>query len=237
MADTMILAENVLIEFYKDGVFSVFRCATEVSITTRISTKPVRTIGDGKWERTRGQKIGYSVSMAGLIDIDESAPTTWLLQEAAINMTHINFRLYFSEPQTTLEKIFEGAFLITESNLGGGSTGFATGSFSFEGFGPYEIKNALTVCNATIGSLSVGPTLSDPPEPNGRTVTFNNPQNASRIDFYLDGGGRDSIFGIQDGVSGFIRLHNLSSGSHTITLIPICDDDQDGTPISANFTI
>lgn len=237
MADTMILGENVLIEFYKDGVFSVFRCAIDVSISVRVQTKGVRTIGDGTWSRTRGQKLGYTVSLNGLVDIDESSPTAWLLEQYTTNMTHIDYRMYFSEPNSTLEKFFEGKMLVTEMNLGGGSTGFATGSFEFEGFGAYSLRNALTQCNATIQSISVGPDFNDPPTPGARRVTFNNVQNASRIDYFIDNGGRDSVFNVPNGVTGFITIYNIPAGSHTVTLIPICPDDQDGTPISQPFTV
>lgn len=228
-----ILGQNVVLFFYKDGDYQEFLCATECSIVFNTDTKDVRTINDGKWKKTRGQKLSYRVSLNGLIELEGGNPITFWLVENQMQMLHLQFRMIFEQPETALLKLVTGTALINASELTSSSTAFANSSFEFEGDGAPVITDSATVCNATIGLIEIGP--GDPDSGYQASVNYTGVTNAARLEYSVDGAPREVIF--NPGSNGFFFLSGLSDGSHTITVWAVCESGVDGESNELTFEI
>lgn len=233
----LILGENVVLEIEKSGEYQPYACAIDVSIDTDVETREIRTATDGKWKKTRGRKWAYNVSLNGLVLINGIEPHAFDLQSAIIGGLYINFRLKFDEPNSTLVKIFNGTMLAINSTLAGGASGFASGSFEFEGYGAYELLDAVIGCDAIIGTASASESTQDGHPANTLQVSYTGLSGAARIDYSIDGGGRESIFISEGATAGVFYVFGLSAGAHTITLIPVCENGEDGESVDRNFNL
>lgn len=230
-----ILGENVPLQFYKDGDYQDFACITDCSIEFTTDSKEVRTIGDGYHRKTRGQRLSYTVSGSGLIELQESFPVAFWLLNYQQQMLHVQFKMLFEDPTTALVKICEGTALITQVGLNAGSTGFAIATFEMEGYGALLITDSSTICEATIGTLEVGP--GDPDSGYQASVHYTDVVGAIRLEYSVDGGARQVVFLSGDPANGFFFLSGLSDGPHTITVWAVCENGLDGEENELVFEI
>jgi hypothetical protein len=230
--DGLILGENMVLMLYKGGEYVPYACATEVSIETRVETKKVRTLGDGKWNKPRAQSWSYGISVSGLLLIDGTKFTSWDFQNALMGGGLIDFRMVFEDPITTLVKVMQGKALLTSSLLAGASTGFATGDFDLEGDGAYELLDSVLGCNAGIDFVSVGTILDG--VPGQAIIHYEGAHDHVRIDYEIDGGGRQSVFGTAP--NGFIYVNDMY-GEHVLVITPICENGEDGQSLTEPFII
>lgn len=219
-----VLGTDVILFFLKDDIYQPFLCATECSISIEIETKQVRTINQGKWKKKRGQSLDYKVSLSGLIQIISGSPRTFWLVENAIQMLLLNWRMVFTEAETGLIKIASGNAIINVAELVSSSSSFATSSFDFEGDGELVLADSATTCNATIGSIEIGPGNIDIGAI--ASVAYSGVVNAARLEYSVDGGGREAIF--DPGSTGIFYLFGLGEGSHTLEVWTVCFSGVDG---------
>lgn len=227
-----ILGENVPLQFYKDGDFQDFACITDCGIEFTTDTKDVRTIGDGYHRKTRGQRLSYSVSGSGLIELQAVYPVAFWLLNYHQQMLHVQFRMLFEDPTTALLKICEGTALVTRVGLNAGATGFAVASFEMEGYGALTITDSATVCNATIGNIEIG--AGDPDSGYNASISYTGVSNAARLEYTIDGGPREVVF--DPGENGVIFL-TLDVGVHTIVVYAVCESGIDGESNELVFEI
>lgn len=232
----LILGENVVLEVEKGGEYQPYACAIDVSIETSVETRKVRTLGDGKWNKTRPRAFAYKISLNGLVIINGGEPHAMDLQEATAGGFYLNIRIKFDEPNSTLVKIFNGTVLITNSNLAGGASGFASGAFELEGFGAYELLDGVIGCDAIIGALNASQSTQDGHPSGTAQVSFSGVSGAARLEYSIDGGGRESIF-LGGAPAGQFYIFGLSLGAHTIEVWPVCEDGDDGESVVDNFTL
>lgn len=250
MADP-VLGRDAIIQFYKGGAYYNYGCASEVEIQFSMETKSVKTVGDGIWKRSRGQSVGYKIELSGVITQDNTIPVAFDLLDYFKNMTDIQFRMLFYD-ETGLIKIITGNALPTNVNLGGSSEGHATGSITLEGSGepdqivtppnpnppgnPGNPQNPVPNCDGEIVTAHIAAIFPNP----GKYVfvdsmTAGSPT-ISRFDYMIDSSGVFTAF-----TDGSIPTHwklpsAYTSGSHTITITPICDNGFSGTPFTFTFS-
>lgn len=227
-----ITGKNTILYFLKDGDYQPFLCATDCSLTINTETKDVRTINDGIWAKKRGQRMSFSVSLTGLIELQEISPVTfWVIQNYQMQMLPIDFRMVFTDPATALVKYVTGSGLIVTSTLTGVPVGFATSQFEIEGDGAPVITDSATVCEAFIGSISVDAGVGYVDIDYTGVAAY-----VERMDYTINGGGRESIF--LTGTSGTIPLGDLAPGVYTVVVYPICPNNGlDGESQSITFTV
>lgn len=228
---TPIEAQDVIIQFFKDGDYYDFACATDFSIETTTDTKETRGPGQGFHRYIRGQRLSYRVNMSGLVVLPTTEPTTFWLLNFQLQMLHVGWRAVWIDKTTGLKMNVYGLVLISQNVLAAASQGFSTSDFSMEGHGPYTIATSTDVCEATIESISVN---------SGEGFVDINFTNVSayveRLDYTVNGGGRESIF--LTGTSGTIPLGDLAPGTYTVVVIPICPDNgEDGESQSITFEV
>ncbi len=232
----VVLASDVTMLIYKDGDYRPFVCATDLSIDTTMEVKEVRTIGDGKWKKPRGQSLSYTISLSGLVTLSGGDPTAFYVLEFMRQMIPVSYRIIYDEVSSGLQKIIEGIALPVSGRLPSGAEGFANSSFEFRGDGEYTVSDSAINCAANIDSASV----TMPPEgspPGSIAIMFSGASaDTMRIEYAFDGGGRDAF--INEGVpNGIILPTGNYTGTHDLILYPQCADGEDGEPYPITFTI
>ena len=233
MADP-IKGSDVLIQFdVGDGYFD-YACATDVSIEFDMETKSVKTVGDGVWRKKRGQLLGYVISLDGVIKFDDDqVPHAFDLLANLVNMVGIAFRMIFEETTTTLTKVIEGIVLPVRVNLSGPAEGFAGGSATLEGIGAPTITDSITNCEASIDSFTA---VGDPDSPGRVNLNFTGiSPDTVRIEYSIDGGGRQTIFSMS--ANFLYNINGVSAGSHTIVFYTVCENGIDGNSYTKNVTV
>lgn len=234
---SVVLGKDVVIRFMHYGAneYMNYYCAETVTINTTLETKSVKTIGDGFWKKSRGQLLGYQITIDGLIQASlesEDATDIWYAVRRQFSMTEIEFRVVFTDVETGQTKYLDGKALAEDITITAGSEDFAEGSIVLIGNGKLDITDYVAPCIALIGSLSVS--TSD-------IYTdgyFTDIQNTNRIEFSVDGGDRQVIF-LPPGVTELNTEvgRNLPAGNHTITAWGVCADGRDGNPYVLPFVI
>lgn len=243
MADP-IKAIDVIIQFLQGGDYITYACAAELSTEFMMETKSVKTVGDGVWERKRGQKLSQVVNLSGVIKPDTSTPDAFDLLDYFKNMTDVQFRILFYD-ENGLQKNLKGNALPTKVNLSAGVEGFATGEITLEVNGdpdyvpptspPPPDPNDPDACVAEITAAHtaiVGP-------PNRRYVYVDSmtvdSATISRWDYSIDGGGTQTKFTDGSIPASWILPLAMNTGTHSITITPICDNGFSGTPYTFTF--
>lgn len=224
-----ILARDAIILFKKNDTWLAYQCATDVEIVFSMERKSVKTIGDGVWAKTRGQKKAYTINISGLIKFDdETYPHAFDLYNYYDAMTPIEFRMVFTTEDDSQLRKFEGLALPVAVTMGGGSEGFAYSNVELEGDGAPEISDVISGCTAEITAAT--PVLVS--GENGLRVTAVTGGPITRYEYSIDGGGR--VTRIVDGtLPDDILIGNGVGGVgtfHDVVVWPICADGFDGEP-------
>lgn len=235
MADP-IKGEDVLIQFEKGGDYFNYACAKEVTVNFEMETKSVKTVGSGTWDKKRGQKKRYTVDLSGVVKFDDgTVPHAFDIYDYFDQMVPMNYRIYFTETETTLVKIIQGTILPTNLNLGGGSEGHADGSATFEGDGAPTVSDSLSVCNATLGTFTAN---SSEDSPGVVALNFTDGvSNTVRVEFSIDGGGRDVFFPAATETPFLHNITGVAPGLHSIEFFPVCENGLDGTSQTKSVTV
>lgn len=221
---TPIEGKDALIRFYKGDDYFNYACATDLSISFDMDTKSVKTVGDGTTRKFKGQITGYSISLSGLVMLDDvTDPTAFDLIEYHRQMVDVQFEILFQDIAHSLLKIISGNALVTQAQLGAPSEGFVSGGFTLLGNGAVDIQNANINCAITITNVTRGsgtPITGGQRYPITITKTGGTP---IRYDYTIDGGGR--LVGYTD--SFYIIVPSF--GVHSVVFYPICANGFDGT--------
>lgn len=230
----VVSGSDVTILFRKGDDFFPFVCATDMELNTTIETVETRTIGDGKWRKIRARKGSYTITISGVITHIGTDVNSFYLQDAMLQMGFIEYRAIWDDPVSNLRRVVSGKVVITSSSLPSAADGFATSNFTLDGDGPYTITDSTVTCTATIGNVTVGAADG---APGSIMVNYSGASNnTERIDYEIDGNGRDTVL-VGGAPSGFIFPTGNYSGTHTIILYPICENGEDGISFERTFTI
>lgn len=226
-----VLGKDAVIMFQKEDEYFAYACATDIEIAFEMEVKSVKTIGDGNWDKPRGQKKGYTIELNGLVKFDDdTVPHAFDLYDFFDGMTPIPYRIIFTNDEGGL-KVIEGLALPVSLRLGGGSEGHATGSATLKGDGSVDVRDLIIPCPSSITSVQF---IQDGTHSTIRITGHTG--SPARYDYSVDGGGFVSQF-----VNSFIQdlplQDGLSVGSHTITIIPVCQNGYNGTEFNTTFEV
>lgn len=222
---------DVVIMFQKNDDFFPYACAESVELNSVMETKGVKTVNDGVWKKTRGQSLSYGISLTGVIKYDDdTVPHAFDLYAYHRSMTHINYRMIFTNDEGAL-KVIEGTALPVNVSLGGGSEGFATGSISLEGDGAVDVRDLIIPCPSSITSIQL---VED--EPNSIIRITGHTGTPARYEYSVDGGGFVTQM-VTSYIQDLVLEGGLSAGSHTITIIPVCENGYNGETFEGTFEL
>lgn len=233
MPDNLLQGRDVLMQFDIGGGFENFLCADTMALQVDTEMKEVSTIGDGAFRKYQPQKLGYSISLGGIIKMDDVDPTSFVLLNYQLQKLPVPFRMLFSDPDSSNIKVVSGNLWKTQTVLTGNQDEFASDSSSFIGDGALVVSDSFTGCTAVITSHSVTAGSGD----SGDTLTIHLAFNVDtvRVDYNIDGGSTFSLFPTSSGHIDVVKV-GVASGAHTITFTPVCANGETGTPVSDTYT-
>lgn len=231
-----ILAKDAVIMFKKFDFWHSYVCATDVVINFELETKSIKTIGDGYWEKLRGQKVRYSIELGGLIKIyDDYLPHAFDLLSYLTNMVTIEFQMVFTDDTGTM-RVIKGHALPTNVSLGGGSEGFANGSATLIGDGEPEIRTSLAGCSAEI----LDGEMVEIDGYNGFKINTLAGGPITRYEYAINGSSSRSTAFVDGMLPDEFDLGFLwpigSDYNNTLTVWPICENGDEGFPYEIAFT-
>lgn len=227
---TPVKGKDVLFQIF-DGVgYTSYACATDCSIETSTELKSVKTIGDGNWGKYKAQKNDYQVSLSGVIVLD-TAQAAFDLLNYQIQGLDVPFQMFFEDADTGTISIIRGNMLANDSRLGGGSEGFASSDFSFQGNGAYQILDPSTFCESVITTIQLIQQGA-----NATVRITGHTGNPTRYDYSIDGGGLLTVF-TSTYVTDLPLGTGYSGGTHTVQIIPYCSNGLAGTNFNGTITI
>jgi hypothetical protein len=227
-----IEGKNVLLQFYKDGDYYTYVCASDCSIEFTTEVDETTTITDGVWPVFEGDRLSFAVTLSGLIILDGTEPIAfWLLENFQLQLLPVQFRILMQDPITSLIKVIIGNAIIMRTALTGPASDFANGDFEFKGSGMPTISNSVIGCSATIGTLIAG----YDPDTGNVTITYSDVVGADRLEYSVDGGDRIPVF--SPGTNGIFFIAGLSDGPHTVQVWTVCENGIDGEDNTVVFEI
>ena len=230
MADP-IIGTNAIMRIYKNFAYRDFLCATDISVEFTTELKATKTIGDGVWKRFKPQSLGYSITLSGLMKLNETDVVAFDLIDKQLAFAEVLYRITY-EDGTNVKAIF-GTAIIESTSINGPSEGFVTESFRMTGVGEVDIFDTTTPCTASF-SATIS-TRADDPDHNYQINVSSATSSTTYIDVSINGGARTRT--TWSGASSGVIAINLPSGSNTIKAIPICTNGYEGTIVTLTQTV
>lgn len=225
-----ITGKNVTIQFLKGDDYYDYACATDISIDFNLETKAVRTYSQGTWNKPRGQRHSYGISLSGLIVFDEpTLPGAFDLLEYLRAMSAVQYRMFFDEPVSNTLKLIEGIALPVGVSLSGGAEGFGQGNIELEGDGEPDIRNAIINCPSSVLTIELN-------EAQTAILITGHTGEPVRYDYGIDGGGLTTAFIFTDPAELDLP-DDIAEGEHTIQIFPVCENGDYGTEFNGEFEI
>lgn len=233
MSNNLLQGRDVLMQFDIGGGFENFLCADTMALQVDTEMKEVSTIGDGAFRKYQPQKLGYSISLGGIIKMDDVDPTSFVLLNYQLQKLPVPFRMFFSDPDSSNIKVVSGNLWKTQTVLTGNQDEFASDSSSFIGDGALVVSDSFTGCTAVITSHTLTPGVTDSGDSLRVQLTVN--VDTVRVDYRINALSTFSLFPTGGAIDQII-VAGIPSGSNTITLTPICANGEPGTPLVLSFT-
>lgn len=223
-----IQGANAVLQFMKDE-FLPFMCASSFSIEIDADILPTSTVGDGQWKKVNYQKIGYIVTLSGVLVFDDDNVTGWDLLDNMINFVQVPFRVTFDDKAGHVRTI-QGIVAIDKTTLGSAVSDVVKDDFSLTGSGPLMIFDGLVPCAAVIETITVtGQAASD----GIAHFAYTYSGSIFQIKYRVDNTG-SYIYVAADTT---IDYPGLPIGSHSVEIIPVCQNGYEGTGLVQAFTI
>lgn len=221
-------------QFFDGSSYLDFACITECSIEFNTGMVDVRTADGGVFREIRPKRHSGQAAMSGVVVIDGGPFKTFdLINDYQLQMLPIPWRMVFDSPETGLQKIVTARSYIERSMVTGPTSGHSIGDFTMPIDGPITVTDGVSLCEAVIGNLEIGP--GDPDSGIQATIAWDGVAGAARLEYSIDGGDRLVIF--SPGPTGFINLTGLAEGSHTVQVWVVCENGIDGETNSVTFPI
>lgn len=235
----VIEGRDVVLEFFSGeaGTYLPFICAENCGMDLDATLLPTKTRGDGNWETYLMDTKSYIVTCDGVIPYGQASVgvTVWDLYPYFDQMTDVPYRMIFRDNDDNLVKAIYGYVLIKNIKLTG-PMDFAGQSLSFVGNGRPNVQDNLLACQAEIADVVV--TLQNDLRIN---FTYSGLAGATRVDYAVDGGSRDTHFApMSGGLIYILAVFNpgaFTVGEHSVNFYPVCDSGEDGTPFTLNYTV
>lgn len=223
-----IQGTNAVMKFYKND-WLLFSCATNISININSDKVPIRTVGDGQWQKFTYQDLNWAVTLSGLLMFDEDNWTGWDFLDNQINFVHILMQCSFTDNLGNTKSI-RGTVMIESSTLNISPTDLVKNDFNLQGSGALMLFDGVEPCPTTIDSITVNNTT----DPDGNIdVDYTYTGTVAQVKYRFDDTGNYLYANV--GVS--ITAMNVANGSHSIEIIPVCLNGYEGEGLIEDFTV
>ena len=211
----IIHGKMAVLSFWNDA-WLPFVCATDCSLDISSTTMPIRTIGDGHWNKVTYQNIGYSISLSGTLMYDPTNFTGMDMVDNQFGFTDIRFRLAMTDEQGDIQS-FQGYIIVQDQTISFNATGIVKTALTLQGNGELQFFSGLIPCPAVI----TGITITGQTGASGIcTVTYTYTGTPYQVKYRIDGTGMYLYALI--GVS--IVTPALPIGNHSIEIVAVCQN-------------
>lgn len=226
--------KDVIIQFYKGANFYEFHCTQDIGLNFSKSVISTKTIGDGNWDRQRANTNSLEISLSGLVQLQTVGnPDIFDILNYFTTDSEIQFKIVFTDSSNSNIKVITGYALPLNVNLSAGVGGFAKGNITLACNGMPFITDSFAGCSLTMIAATVTNYTGEGAVAGSIQINYTAPAGTFRIDYTIDGGGRETIFSpAVSPSSGVYPINENWTGTHTLVLIPICANGED----SSNFT-
>lgn len=206
-----------------------FVCSTDISIAISSDKLAIRTKGDGQWKKYTYQDSTFTVTLSGLLKFDAENWTGWDMIDNQLNFSHILVRCTFDDENGNVRTL-QGYVMIEASTLSIAPGALVKNDFALQGNGKLDIFDGLVACPTVITGITVdGQTASD-----GIVhVSYTYTGSAYQIKYRIDDMG-DYAYAVADLV---LDIPGLALGSHSIEIIPVCQNGYEGTGDVQDFVV
>lgn len=224
----LIQGKDAVLSFYKNS-FLPFVCSSTVTIDLTGDELPIRTLGSGKWKGVTYQNLGYSISLSGVLVYDIANFSGWDMLENQLNFLHVQFRLSYTHGDGTV-KSFQGYCMVKSTTFTSPVSDVVKDDFALTGNGELMYFDGFVPCPSTIATITVtGQTAAD----GIIHVTFTYTGAPYQAKYRVDNTGAYTYVAI----GPTIDIPGLPIGGHSIEIIPVCQNNYEGTPLSQTFVI
>lgn len=220
---------NAILFFFKGSTWLPFLCASDISFNIDIDEIAIRTMGDGPDKKFAYQSRGYNITLSGLLKFDDANYTGSDIIDAVKAFANVQFRITFDDLAGNVKSI-QGTAIVKSAALGISVGALVKNDFTLLGNGAFQWFNGDVSCDTVITDIAAsGTTSSD----GTVTITYTYTGPVYQVMYQVDGAG--SYVSTLADVP--IVLPTLSNGSHSINIIPLCQNGNEGTGSFRIFSV
>ena len=210
-----IRGKMAVLSFWNDA-WLPYVCSTDVSIQMTSKVLPVRTVGDGHWNKNTYQDAGFSLTLGGTLMYDLSNWTGFDFTDNWLGFLDVRFRLALTDENGNI-KSFQGYIIVNDHTISFNAAGIVKSSLSLTGNGELQYFDGLIPCPSTITGIGVSGATGGS---GVLTFTYTYTGSPYQVKYRLDGAGpyTYALLGVSIVISG------LSMGNHSIEIIPVCQN-------------
>lgn len=224
----VIQGQNAILSIFKEE-FIPFVCASDISIQITSGKVPIRTVGDGQWQKYTYQDLSYAITLSGVMVFDSNNWTGWDALDNQLNFLQVQFRISYQDDEGDIKSL-QGQAMIETSSLKVTMGDVVKGDFGLQGNGALMYFDGLIPCDTTINTITVtGQTASD----GIAHIAYTYTGAVYQVKYRIDSSG-DYTYSL---VGTPIAIPGLSLGSHSIEIIPICANDYEGNGAVQSFVM
>lgn len=226
-----IQGNNAVLMLFKSD-YEPFVCATEFSLEIAAEPLPIRTVGDGHYNKNTYNTLGFTLTLSGLLAFDDNAFTGWDMIDKQLGFVDCLFRLSYEDDQANA-KSFQGSCVIQTSTLASRVDEFTTNEFSLLGNGKLDFFDGLVPCDSEITDILFTDLDNND---NQIAIAYQFTGTPVRVNWYLDEYTDTPRTGFVE-AADTIYIHDIDTGAHSIRLEPICGSGFAGVDLTKDFIV
>lgn len=226
-----IQGNNAVLMLFKSD-YEPFVCATEFSLEIAAEPLPIRTVGDGHYNKNTYNTVGFTLTLSGLLAFDDNAFTGWDMIDKQLGFVDCLFRLSY-EDENGNAKSFQGACVIQTSSLASRVDEFTTNEFSLLGNGKLDFFDGIVPCDSAITDILFTDLDNDD---NQIAIAYNYTGSPVRINWLIDELTPNEKSGTVN-AGDTIFVHDIATGNHTIRIEPLCGSGFTGISMEKSFIV
>ncbi len=247
----IVQGKNCLFEVNLGAGYKPVVCAKGFTANFQTEIKETTSRGSGAFKEFDYKAISYNITLTGLIKVVEldGDPIFFDLEFFQRSFIELPYRAKFINDAGNMKQI-QGVVIVQNTNFNAQAGQLADTTAELLGTGSYNITDGVdNTCSNSIETAEINEIEVENGESGliiGNTADLEvvitalaDPDNSIyRFDYWLDSNDRNSEFTggeipvqIATIVSG-----SMTVGSHTLHIVPVCENGYDGTEFIVNFT-
>lgn len=222
-----IQGSNAVLSFYGDSGWEPFVCTSSSTLTIDGDLLPIRTVGDGNWKKWQYSTMGFQISLGGVMVFNDTNFRSLDVTIAQFSQLALPFRLTFVDDIGNVYT-YQGTILFKTTELSSTVGEVVKANHTLQGTGALVVFEGYEPCATVINTI----TFTGLDQAQGNVVaSFTYTGDLYQVLYSVDGSANVAA------AVGTIPLNGMAVGTHTITIIPVCTNGFQGTPLTQTFVV